>query len=142
MKQNINNLSFSKTITKPWGEEIIYTPDNLKYTFKKIKINNGCRLSLQSHTDKTETFILISGFADLVVGTDINQLKTISLNVDQSYNIPVGLIHRLVGVKDAVILEASTPETGTTIRYQDDYHRPDETEKLRKEINRGWQSNK
>ena len=142
MNFDINNLSSSQKIIKPWGEEIIYSPVNSRYTFKKIKINDGCRLSLQSHTDKTETFLLISGLADLVVGTDINQLQTINLKIDQSYNIPNGLIHRLVGVKNAIILEASTPETGTTIRHQDDYRRPDETESLRKESNRGWQSDK
>lgn len=142
MNFDTNNLTTSQTIIKPWGEEIIYTPTNSKYTFKKIKINDGCRLSLQSHTDKTETFLLISGQADLVVGTDINQLQTINLKINQSYNISIGMIHRLVGVKNAVILEASTPETGTTIRHQDDYQRLDETEKLRQEVNRGWQPNK
>ena len=142
MNFDTNNLSYSNKIIKPWGEEIIYTPTDSKYTFKKIIINDNCRLSLQSHTDKTETFLLISGQANLVVGTDINQLLTINLEIGQSYNIPVGVIHRLIGVQNAIILEASTPETGTTIRYQDDYHRPDETEKIRKESNRGWQSDK
>jgi len=142
MNFDITNLTYSQIITKPWGEETIYTPSDSKYTFKQIKINDGCRLSLQSHTDKTETFLLISGLADLVIGADINQLQTISLKNNQPYNIPVGTIHRLVGIKDAIILEASTPETGTTIRYQDDYHRTNETEELRKETNRGWQSDK
>lgn len=137
----LDSLFFSKTIIKPWGEETIYTPDNSTYTFKKIKINDGCRLSLQSHTDKTETFLLISGEADLVVGPNIDQLQTISLKTNQSYNIPIGTVHRLVGIKQAVVLEASTPETGTTIRHQDDYQRPNETEELRKENNRGWNSN-
>lgn len=141
MNFDINNLSTSKKIIKPWGEETIFTPTEAKYTFKKIKINNGCRLSLQSHTDKSESFLLISGKADLIVGADINNLETIRLNIGQNYNIPVGTIHRLVGIEDAIILEASTPETGTTIRYQDDYQRPDETEKIRNQENRGW-SNK
>ena len=142
MNFDIKSLSFSKTIIKPWGKEIIYTPDNSKYTLKKIKIKDGCRLSLQSHTDKTETFILYSGQADLIVGSDVDHLQTISLEQNQSYNIPIGTVHRLVGVKNAIILEASTPETGTTIRYQDDYQRPDETDKLRSENNRGWIPNK
>jgi len=142
MNFDINSLSSSQKIIKPWGEENIYTPTDSTYTFKQIKINDGSRLSLQSHTDKTETFLLISGQADLVVGPDINQLQTISLKINQSYNISIGTVHRLVGVKDAIILEASTPETGTTIRYQDDYKRPDETDKIRNETNRGWQPNK
>ena len=35
----------------------------------------------------------------------------------------------------------SVPETGTTFRYQDDYQRPDETENLRQQTNRGWNPN-
>jgi len=142
MNFDINTLTTSQKILKPWGEEIIYTPNDSKYTFKKIKINDGCRLSLQSHTDKTETFLLISGEGKLVVGSNIDHLKTINLKIDQSYNIPVGTVHRLVGIKNAIILEASTPETGTTVRHQDDYHRPDETDKLREESNRGWKLSK
>ena len=142
MDFDTNNLSFSKKVIKPWGEETIYTPKESAYTFKQIKINNGCRLSLQSHTDKSETFILISGKAELIIGLNINELKTINLNIGQNYNIPVGIIHRLVGIKDAIILEASTPEIGTTIRYQDDYHRSNETEEIRNQENRGWSTNK
>lgn len=127
-------------ITKPWGEEIIYTPENLNYTFKQIKINDGCRLSLQSHTEKVETFVLIEGEGDLIIGPDLDHLETIHMEIKKGYNIPIGTIHRMVGVKNAVILEGSTPETGTTIRYQDDYKRPNETEEVRKLDNRGWQN--
>jgi len=137
---NLNDLSYIKQIIKPWGEEIIYTPENLNYTLKQIKINDGCRISLQSHTEKVETFVLIEGEGDLIVGPDIDHLETIHMEIKKGYNIPVGTVHRMCGVKNAVILEGSTPETGTTIRYQDDYHRPDETEDIRKQENRGWQN--
>jgi len=135
---NIDNLSYIKKIIKPWGEEIIYTPENLNYTFKQIKINDGHRLSLQSHTEKIETFVLIEGEADLIIGPDLDHLETIHMEIKKGYNIPVGTIHRMAGVRNAIILEGSTPETGTTIRYQDDYSRPDETEEIRKQDNRGW----
>lgn len=136
---NLENLSYLKEIIKPWGKEIIYTPENLNYTFKQIKIDDGQRLSLQSHTEKVETFVLIEGEANLVIGPDVDHLETIPMELKKGYSIPVGTVHRMVGVKNAVILEGSTPETGTTIRYQDDYSRPDETEEIRKQDNRGWQ---
>ncbi len=125
-------------ITKPWGEEIIYTPENSNYTFKQMKINDDRRLSLQSHTEKVETFVLIEGEADLIMGPDVDHLETIHMEIKKGYNIPIGTVHRIVGIKNAVILEGSTPETGTTVRYEDDYNRPDETEELRKQENRGW----
>ncbi|MFA5749617.1 MAG: cupin [Candidatus Shapirobacteria bacterium] len=132
MKFDINSLSTTKKRIKPWGEEIIYTNENQKYTFKQIKINDGCRLSLQSHTEKTETFVLIEGEADLVIGNNIDNLETFHMEIKKGYSIPIGLIHRMIGIKNAVILESSTPETGITIRYQDDYQRPDETESMRR----------
>ncbi len=133
--------SSMETITKPWGQEIIYTTPDLKYTFKQIQINDGARLSLQSHTEKVETFVLIEGQADLVLGPNTDHLETVHMELKKGYNIPVGLVHRMIGVKNAIILEASTPETGTTYRYQDDYKRPDETESLRQQQNRGWTPN-
>jgi mannose-6-phosphate isomerase-like protein (cupin superfamily) len=139
---DINSISTPKTIVKPWGEEIIYTPEDLKYTLKQIKINDGCRLSLQSHTEKVETFVLIEGEADLVLGPDLDHLETFHMEIKKGYNVSVGLVHRMIGVKNAIILEGSTPETGTTFRYQDDYKRPDETEDMRKLDNRGWTPNK
>lgn len=141
MNLDLNSLSASQVITKPWGQEIIYTTPDLKYTFKQIQINDGARLSLQSHTEKVETFVLIEGQADLVIGSDLDHLETIHMELKKGYNISVGLVHRMIGVKNAIILEASTPETGTTYRYQDDYKRPDETESLRQQTNRGWSPN-
>jgi len=141
MAINLKDLSFEKKIVKPWGEEIIYTPEDLKYTFKLIKINDGCKLSLQSHTEKVETFILISGKANLIIGESLEDLETVPMEIGKGYNISLGTIHRMEGVQDASILEASTPETGITLRYQDDYNRPDETEEIRKLDNRGWSKN-
>ena len=141
MSLNLNNLSDVRIIIKPWGQEIIYTPKDLKYTFKQIKINDGARISLQSHTEKVETFVLIEGDADLIIGPDVDHLETVHMEIKKGYNIPVGTVHRMIGVKNAVILEASTTETGITYRYQDDYKRPDETEEMRKLNNRGWTPN-
>ena len=138
---DINQISTATKIIKPWGEEIIYTTQNFKYTLKQIKINDGSRISLQSHTEKVETFVLVEGEADLIIGPDLDHLETFHMEIKRGYNIPVGIIHRMIGIKNAVILEGSTSETGTTVRYQDDYQRPDETESLRQLDNRGWTPN-
>jgi hypothetical protein len=57
---------------------------------------------------------------------------------ERGYTIRPNRKHRLEGVEDAVVLEVSTPEIGTTFRVEDDYARPDETEELRASDNRGW----
>lgn len=49
----------SEFITKKWGEEeILY---NEEYCIKIMKLLPGQKVSLHFHSDKTETFILISG---------------------------------------------------------------------------------
>lgn len=128
-------------VIKPWGDETIFTPNNLNYTFKMLHIKKDCRISLQSHTEKVETFVLVQGKAQLLVGLDLNSLQTIEMEPMRGYTIQVNTIHRMIAIEgDAIIFEGSTPETGTTVRYQDDYNRPDETEEMRKQENRGWTS--
>ena len=50
------------------------------------------------------------------------------------YHVAVGQRHRLCAPPDAdvTVFEASTPEAGITLRLEDDYARPDETEALRR----------
>jgi mannose-6-phosphate isomerase len=119
---------------KPWGDEIILVPKNLNYTFKIIHIKKGCRISLQSHDEKRETFLLVGGEASLITGLSLNNLQTTKMIPFRGYTIEAKTIHRIIaGKKDAIIVEGSTAEIGTTIRYQDDYNRPNETEKIREQ---------
>lgn len=135
----IADIHLDQHIIKPWGEEIIFTPNNLNYTFKMLTIKKNCRISLQSHTEKIETFVLVEGEANLIIGSDIDHLEVIKMTPKRGYTIDINTIHRMEAISEGVvILEGSTPETGVTVRYQDDYNRPNETEAMRKEKNRGW----
>lgn len=117
----------STIIPKPWGQEIILTTPDLPYAAKILVVNQGCRLSLQSHSQKTETITLISGQAQITLGTNPAELTTTNMDIDNGYTIYPQVIHRLTAVTDCRFFEASTPEKGTTFRLEDDYHRPDET---------------
>lgn len=135
----IADIQLDQHVIKPWGEEVIFTPSNLNYTFKMLTIKKGRRISLQSHTEKIETFVLVEGKANLIVGVDTDHLETIEMTPKRGYTIDVNTVHRMEATdEDAIILEGSTPETGITVRYQDDYNRPDETEEMRSQKNRGW----
>lgn len=128
------------TITKPWGSEVILTEPNLSYILKIININGGHNLSLQYHDDKTETLSLISGNCQIIWGKTQDTLKTETMVPNYGYTIKPKIVHRLMAITDTVLVEASNSETGTTHRLQDDYSRPDETEKVRNSPNRGWQN--
>ena len=128
----------SAKITKPWGFEIILTPKELPYTAKIAFTKKGHRWSLQYHDQKTETITLLHGQAVLVVGKDKNNLQKIPMKPNHGYTTTPYLIHRLEAISDSISIETSTPEIGNTVRLEDDYNRPTETQQIRNSPNRGW----
>ncbi len=138
-KSHFSDQPFVRRTEKPWGWEILWTPEDLPYTGKILHVMAGKRLSLQVHDAKQETWYLLRGHAKAVRENDRGELEEVELKPGIGYTNRVGQRHRLVGVTDIDVLEVSTPEIGTTHRLEDDYQRPDETEQLRREPNRGWQ---
>ncbi|MFA6005121.1 MAG: cupin [Patescibacteria group bacterium] len=136
-----SSIPFSERVEKPWGYEIHWAPANLPYMGKILHINAGKRLSLQRHDMKRETWYMMSGKAKVVWDNEKEELIETELEYGKGYTCAIGQRHRLVGITDCDIIEVSTPEIGTTERLEDDYHRPNETEEVRKQKNRGW-SNK
>lgn len=105
-------------IDKPWGyEEILAKTDT--YVMKKIVINEGCRISLQLHKKKTETWYIASGEGLIYLGNRIYLAEA-----GNYYHLPNKLKHRAGAVTgNLVIIEASTPELDDVIRLEDDYGR-------------------
>jgi mannose-6-phosphate isomerase-like protein (cupin superfamily) len=130
-KKTFTTDAFVKKVNKPWGYEIIFTPEDLLYTGKIIHINAGKRLSLQAHDKKQESWYLLQGRGKIVWENSEGGLIETELEAEQGYTCKIGQKHRLAGINDCDILEVSTPELGTTYRLEDDYQRPDETEQMR-----------
>ena len=105
-----------------------------------MHINAGKRLSLQVHDTKQESYWLASGDCNLIIENQNGEMETISMEKGVGYTMLVGQKHRHSAVTDCDVFEVSTPENGVTYRLEDDYNRPDETEELRKDPNRGWGS--
>lgn len=109
-------------IEKPWGYEEIWahTPS---YVGKFIRINKGHRLSYQYHRAKTETIRLLKGEMNLEVEHPMEERKVLRLKPGDFYHIPFGTRHRMIAVKDCLVLEVSTPELDDVVRLEDDYGR-------------------
>jgi mannose-6-phosphate isomerase-like protein (cupin superfamily) len=124
----------ARRVEKPWGYEILLTPADAPYTAKLIHVRAGKRLSLQLHDTKVETQTLVAGQGVLILEGDDGQLHEIAMQPGVGYHVAVGQRHRLCAPPDAdaTVFEASTPELGVTLRLEDDYARPDETEELRR----------
>lgn len=137
-KSGFKTDASAKRTEKPWGYEILLTADDAPYAAKIIHINSEARLSLQAHDQKTETWCVLRGQAGVLIENAAGELEQIELKPGVGYTTALGQRHRLIGLSDCDVFEASTPEVGTTLRLEDDYARPDETEALRAEPNRGW----
>ena len=123
--------SYVKRIEKPWGYELHWVPESAPYMGKVLHINEGARLSMQVHDQKSESWFLLSGEASVIWEDNKGKLIETRLEKGKGYTTQVGQKHRLKGLTDCDILEVSTPELGTTWRLEDDYSRPNETPEQR-----------
>jgi|SRR5579884_3802820 len=137
-KSKFTTTPYVRKVPKPWGYELHWVPDGMSYMGKILHIQAGKRLSLQIHDKKQETYWLLNGECDLVMENTKGELEIIHMQKGVGYTTQIGQKHRHQAVTDCDVVEASTGEIGTTWRLEDDYHRPDETEELRKQPNRGW----
>jgi hypothetical protein len=144
-KKEFNTEPYVRRIEKPWGWELHLVPETSPYMAKILHINAGARLSLQRHlpgavsAGKVETYALHAGRAKLIWENKEGELIEEEMEPNIGYTTIVGQRHRLAGITDCEIFEASLPEgDGTTERLDDDYNRPDETAEMRKDPNRGW----
>lgn len=111
---------------RPWGSfEILYQEEQEEEQLKvkRIIVKPGKRLSLQSHKNRSENWVIIQGNALVTLDE-----KDIPLSPNQFVFIPAGAKHRIAnqGNDNVVFVEI---QTGTylgeddIIRYEDDFNR-------------------
>jgi len=107
---------------RPWGNyEVLIDADNHKV--KKITVNPGASLSLQSHERRAEHWVVVKGTANVINGE--NQLV---LHENESTYIAARTKHRLSnpGKTNLEIIEVQTGdylEEDDIVRYDDVYGR-------------------
>ena len=107
---------------RPWGwyEGIALGP---RFQVKRIVVNPGAALSLQSHNHRSEHWIVVEGTAKVTIDEEI---KTVTEN--QSVYIPLGAVHRMEnpGKLPLTLIEVQTGSyfgEDDIIRYEDVYSR-------------------
>ena len=75
--------------TRPWGTFHILD-EGTGFKVKRIAVNPGGRLSLQSHKHRAEHWTVVTGVATVTVGE-----KVLELSRSQHIDIPQGDKHRL-----------------------------------------------
>ena len=107
---------------RPWG---FFETLSLgkRFQVKRIVVNPGAALSLQSHVHRAEHWIVVAGTAKVTVD---DKVKLVSEN--QSVYIPLGAVHRMEN-PGKVPMELIEVQTGSylgeddIIRYEDVYSR-------------------
>ena len=107
---------------RPWGwyESIALGP---RFQVKRIVVNPGAALSLQSHNHRSEHWIVVAGTAKVTIDDEV---KTVTEN--QSVYIPLGAVHRMEnpGKLPLTLIEVQTGSyfgEDDIIRYEDVYSR-------------------
>ena len=122
IENNIPQAEIFPKDHRPWGWfESLAVSD--KFQVKRIQVDPGASLSLQSHKHRSEHWIVVSGVAKVTVGDQVENLME-----GQSVYVPVGTIHRMEnpGKVPMVLIEV---QTGTylgeddIVRYEDVYNR-------------------
>ena len=108
--------------TRPWGA--FHVLDEQKgFKVKRIVVNDGGRLSLQSHKHRSEHWTVVTGTATVTVDGSVKKLAR-----GQSVDIPLGARHRLESL-DGGVVEIIEVQFGDylgeddIVRYDDIYKR-------------------
>jgi len=112
---------------RPWGYYLVLIEDN-DYKVKQFVVRPGERLSLQKHLKRSEHWQVVRGKALVTVGSDLNELSSVSLDPGKYIDIPLEAYHRVenTGAEDLVIIEVQVGEyfgEDDIIRIEDDYGR-------------------
>lgn len=110
------------TVRRPWGTYTVLE-EGQGFKIKRIEVNPGGRLSLQSHRHRSEHWVVVSGEATVTNNDVVSTLKS-----NESTFIPIGARHRLenLGTEPVQIIEV---QVGTYVgedditRYSDQYGR-------------------
>lgn len=107
---------------RPWGgfESLVM---GQRFQVKRIVVNPGAALSLQSHHHRAEHWIVVEGTAQVTIGDEVRLLSE-----NQSVYVPLGTVHRLAnpGKLPMVMIEVQTGSylgEDDIVRYEDIYTR-------------------
>ncbi len=107
---------------RPWGSFTVLHTDS-SHQIKKLVVNPGMRLSLQSHKYRAEHWFIVSG-------SGLVQIENESIKVQQhnSVDIPIGAMHRIActSFDPLVFVEVQTGisfDENDITRHEDDFGR-------------------
>jgi mannose-1-phosphate guanylyltransferase/mannose-6-phosphate isomerase len=115
---------FHRTVMRPWGAFTVLQ-EGPGFKIKRIEVKPGAALSLQTHAQRSEHWIVVSGTARVTNGE-----RVYAVGVNESTFIPLGSRHRLEnpGSDPLLVIEVQCGEyveEDDIVRIDDRYGRGD-----------------
>ena len=121
-RENVKQAEIFPKDHRPWGWfESLAISDS--FQVKRIYVNPGAALSLQSHNHRSEHWVVVQGTAKVTIGKKIELVSE-----GQSVYVPLGAVHRMENPSTLPMILIEV-QTGTyfgeddIIRYEDVYSR-------------------
>ncbi|MDB9915501.1 mannose-1-phosphate guanylyltransferase/mannose-6-phosphate isomerase [Alphaproteobacteria bacterium] len=120
--KNISQIESSLKDHRPWGSFENLSMSN-RFKVKKLNINPGASLSLQSHDHRSEHWVIIEGTARVTIGKKIKLI-----NEGESIFVPQRAIHRIENPSTSpiILIEVQLGKylsEDDIVRYEDIYSR-------------------
>jgi len=94
-REHIENM----TVLRPWGRYTVLEDKMSGYKLKRIEVDPGASLSLQSHRKRSEHWVVVSGAATVTRGDEIFTVRK-----NESTFIPIGQKHQLANREKVPLL--------------------------------------
>ena len=122
-QENRDEVDLHREISRPWGRFDSLESNDGSYQVKKITVNPGEKLSIQSHEYRAEHWIVVEGTAHVTCDD-----KTFPVSRNESTYIPLGAIHSLENkqIDKLILIEVQIGSylgEDDIVRYKDNYGR-------------------
>jgi mannose-6-phosphate isomerase-like protein (cupin superfamily) len=98
-------------VEKGWGSEFIFATND-KYCGKILQFNTGSKFSMHFHSEKDETWFVLSGkFLVRTIDTSNASTNERELNVNDVWHNPPLLPHQIICIEEGILIEVSTPDS-------------------------------
>jgi mannose-6-phosphate isomerase-like protein (cupin superfamily) len=98
-------------VEKGWGHEFIFATTD-KYCGKVLKFNKDARFSMHFHSEKDETWFVLSGkFLVKWIDTKDASIHENEIKEGDTWHNPPLFPHQVICIEEGVLIEVSTPDS-------------------------------
>lgn len=98
-------------VQKGWGHEYIFATND-KYCGKLLKFNKDARFSMHFHSEKDETWFVLSGkFLVKWIDTKDASVHENQIKEGDTWHNPPLFPHQVICLEEGMLIEVSTPDS-------------------------------